>query len=237
MNEKVIIIDDDEKLNKLLINYFKQFHFTGQYFTEPLKALSFLKNNQPDIIILDIMLPQTDGFSVLKKLRESSQIPVIMLTARGDVTDKIVGLEMGADDYLSKPFEPRELVARIQTILRRTKQTFKTSILCFNGLKLDLNKRIVFLNKKEINLTTLEFEILALLAKQPQRVYNRDQIQEKIKGYEWETFDRSIDVCISRLRQKLNDDPKNPVFIKTIWGTGYTFISQPAGGQALNGFS
>jgi len=149
-----------------------------------------------------------------------------MLTARGEVTDRIVGLELGADDYLPKPFEPRELVARIQTVLRRNSDQVKTEILEFGELKIDSRKQEVLLNSNLLDLTTAEFEILYFLAKNSGKVLNRDQIMESLRGYEWESFNRSIDILLSRLRHKLNDDPKNPKWIKTIWGTGYLFIGE-----------
>jgi len=226
MNTKILIIDDDQKLNNLLINYLSKFNFHVEAITHPEKVLTKLKSSTPDIIILDIMLPGMDGFEVCKKIRKEYSTPVIMLTARGDVTDRIVGLELGADDYLPKPFEPRELVARIQSVMRRSTRIDSISIAKFGDLEIEYNKHTAKLNGNPIELTTMEFEILSLFTKNPDIVLNRDTIFEKIKGLDSDTFDRSIDVLVSRLRQKLNDDPKKPTFLKTIWGSGYKFIGR-----------
>lgn len=224
MKKTILIIDDDEKLNNLLINYFQKFNFEVIAITDPLIALKKLEKFTPDIIILDVMLPHMEGFEVCKEIRKKYSVPIIMLTARGDVTDKIVGLELGADDYMAKPFEPRELVARIQTVLRRTPQGKNFENVKFSNLEIDFKKYIVRVNSVQIDITTMEFELLSLFAKNPGVVFSRDKIFEKVKGFDADSYDRSIDVMVSRLRQKLNDDPGKPQFIKTIWGSGYKFI-------------
>ena len=170
------------------------------------------------------MLPEMDGFEVCRTIRQSSIVPVIMLTARGEVMDRVVGLEIGADDYLPKPFEPRELVARIQSVLRRVQQKNFSALQKFGGLIIDFQKREVTLDEKIVRLTSNEFECLSLLVKNTGKVLDRDQIMEELRGIEWDAFNRSVDITMSRLRNKLADDPKNPRFIKTIWGTGYLFI-------------
>jgi DNA-binding response OmpR family regulator len=180
----------------------------------------------PDLIILDIMLPDMDGFEVCKQIRRDYSVPIIMLTARGEVTDRIVGLELGADDYLPKPFEPRELLARIQSILRRTRAETKVEIKRFAQITVDFKKHLVLLNDKPLDLTATEFEILKLFLRHPGRVLNRNQILDSLWDIDGDVFNRSVDVLISRLRQKLGDDPKNPRFIKTIWGSGYMFIGE-----------
>lgn len=224
MKNNILIIDDDKKLNNLLNDYLAKTGFKVVTVTHPDDAFRALKRELPDIIILDIMLPDMDGFQVCKKIRTEYSVPIIMLTARGEVTDRIVGLELGADDYMPKPFEPRELVARIQSVLRRSSENSKSNIIKIGKLVIDFNKCTVFLDGKSIDLTTMEFEILSVFAKNPGKVLNRDQILDKIRGIEWDAFNRSVDVLISRLRQKLNDDPKNPSLIKTIWGNGYKFV-------------
>jgi two-component system phosphate regulon response regulator OmpR len=161
-------------------------------------------------------------------IRQTSNIPIIMLTARGEVTDKVVGLELGADDYLAKPFEPRELVARIQSVLRRAKQPIDNQTLTFERLVIDLDKRIALLDGNPVDLTTNEFTVLALLARNAGKVLNRDQILQELRGMDCDAFNRSVDIAVSRLRQKLNDDPKSPDFIKTVWGTGYIFVGNYA---------
>ena len=226
MNKTILIIDDDKKLNDLLSDYFSKFGFKVTTVTHPDEGLKILKRELPDIIILDIMLPKMDGFEVCKEIRKEYSVPIIMLTARGEVTDRIVGLELGADDYLPKPFEPRELVARIQSVLRRSSEDLKSGIIKFGRLVVDIEKHSVLLDGENVDLTTREFEILSLFIRNPGKVFTRDHLMDRIRGIEWEAFDRSIDVLISRLRQKLNDYPKKPLFIKTIWGTGYKFIGE-----------
>lgn len=226
MNKTILIIDDDKKLNNLLSDYFSKFGFKVTTVTHPEEGLKILKRELPDIIILDIMLPRMDGFEVCKEIRKEYSVPIIMLTARGEVTDRIVGLELGADDYLPKPFEPRELVARIQSVLRRSSEDFKSGTIKFGKLIVDIEKHSVLLDGKNVDLTTMEFEILSLFLRNPGKVFTRDHLMDRIRGIEWEAFDRSIDVLISRLRQKLNEHPKKPSFIKTIWGTGYKFIGE-----------
>lgn len=224
MKKHILIIDDDEKLNTLLIDYLGQFDFQITTAVHPKDGLQLISRLSPDLIILDIMLPDMDGFEVCKTIRKTSDIPIIMLTARGEVTDRIVGLEIGADDYLPKPFEPRELVARIQSVLRRNLGQKQTDIRTFGSLTVDLQKQTVILESSAIELTTLEFELLKYFIDHPGRVLNRDAIMDHLRGMDWDAFNRSIDVLISRLRQKLNDDPKKPRWIKTIWGSGYKFI-------------
>lgn len=229
MTKTILVIDDDEKLNSLLKDYLSEFSFKVITETNPEQALNLLKRKTPDLIILDIMLPGMDGFEVCRRIRKSYDIPVIMLTARGKVEDRIVGLELGADDYLPKPFEPRELVARIQSVLRRSLEIVKTGRLHFKNLTVDIDKQLVLLEGEAVELTTMEFEILHLLMKSPGKVFDRDQIMDSLRGLDWEAFDRSVDVLVSRLRQKLRDDPKSPQFIRTIWGRGYKFIGEGSG--------
>ena len=224
MNSRLLIIDDDEKLNKLLTDYLGKMGFEVMSSTLPSQGLEKLERETPDLVILDVMLPEMDGFEVCRTIRQSSTIPVIMLTARGEVMDRVVGLEIGADDYLPKPFEPRELVARIQSILRRVQAKRSSGVKKIGGLSIDFHKLEVTVDEKPVGLTSSEFECLALLVKNSGKVLNRDQIIEQLRGIEWDAFNRSVDITMSRLRQKLGDDPKNPRFIKTIWGTGYLFI-------------
>ncbi len=226
MNKKILVIDDDRKLNHLLTNYLTKFNFKVTTVTHPKDGLRLLKRELPDLIILDVMLPDMEGFEVCKEIRKEYSVPIIMLTARGEVTDRIVGLELGADDYLPKPFEPRELVARIQSVLRRISNKTKTELIQFKNLVVDNNKQAVFLEEQPVELTTMEFHVLSVFIRNSGIVLNRDQILEELKGMEWEPDNRSIDVLISRLRHKLKDDPKKPHFFKTVWGTGYMFIGE-----------
>lgn len=226
MNKKLLLIDDDSKLNSLLSEYLKKFGFDVHAEIHPEKGLQYLAEQQPDLIILDIMLPDMNGFEVCRRIRKNHSTPIIMLTARGEVTDRIAGLEIGADDYMPKPFEPRELAARIQTILRRGALQQDAKIRQFDTLSINLAGHSASLAGQPIDLTTAEFEILNYFSANPGKVLSRDDIMDQIRGIEWDALNRSVDVLVSRLRQKLKDDPKNPHFIKTIWGSGYMFIGE-----------
>jgi DNA-binding response OmpR family regulator len=227
MESTILIIDDDEKLNRLLTDFLSEFGFKTLTANHPEDGLKKLNQKSPDLVILDVMLPGMDGFEVCKTIRQHSLVPIIMLTARGELMDKVVGLELGADDYLPKPFEPRELVARIHSVLRRTREIDKTRPQCFDRLEIDFSRHIVKLDGDIVDLTTNEFAALVLLAGNPGKVFNRDEILQELRGIDCDAFNRSVDITMSRLRQKLNDDPKNPTFIKTVWGTGYVFIGEP----------
>ena len=224
MSTTILIIDDDTKLNQLLVDFFREFGFRTITAVRPEDGLKRLRQEAPDLIILDVMLPGMNGFEVCKTIRQSSTVPIIMLTARGMVTDKVVGLELGADDYLPKPFEPRELVARIQSVLRRARGMEESEVRSFGRLEINFAKRIVKLDGAIVDLTTNEFAALALLVTNKGKVLNRDQILVELRGIESDAFNRSVDITMSRLRHKLRDDPKNPSFIKTVWATGYMFI-------------
>lgn len=226
MKNKILVIDDDKKLNNLLKDYLSKFDFSVSSAIHPDEGFRKIKQESYDLIILDVMLPKMDGFEVCRKIRKEYSTPIIMLTARGEVMDRIVGLELGADDYLAKPFEPRELVARIQTVLRRGKLSNIDKIIRFTELEINLNKRSVLIKGIEVDFTTAEFELLSLFAKKSGKVLSRDLLLDHLHGIEWEAYDRSIDVLISRLRQKLSDDPKHPKYIKTIRSIGYIFIAE-----------
>jgi DNA-binding response OmpR family regulator len=219
---RVLIIDDDERLNALLVDYLGRFGFTVRAVAHPRDGLRVLRADTPDLLVLDIMLPETDGLSLCRKIREGSRVPIIMLTARGDVADRIVGLEMGADDYLPKPFEPRELVARMQAVLRRGPRQ-EESIVRVGELEMNWASRSASLGQRLLSLTTTEFELLGLLARNAGRVLSRERIIEAMHGVDWESYDRSVDVLVSRLRQKLGDDAKRAIFIRTVRGVGYVF--------------
>lgn len=229
MNPRILIIDDDEGLVEVLVKYLSGFGFEVASAHTPSKGMEEALKTEPDLLILDVMLPEQDGFSFLKELRKTSDLPVIMLTARGDLTDRVVGLELGADDYLPKPFEPRELVARIQTILRRSKANAKPpkDFLDFGDLKFDLKRHQVTLKEEHLELTSTEYDLLLLFAEHPGEVLSRETILDKVAGIEWESYNRTIDVLVSRLRHKLGDDPKHPTWLKTQWGAGYLFLGDP----------
>jgi len=228
--KQILIIDDDQKLGELLKSYLAKFDMAVTAAVRPEEGLFLLKRSSPNLVILDVMLPGQDGFAVCREIRKTSKVPVIMLTARGDVTDRVVGLEIGADDYLAKPFEPRELVARIQSVLRRFDAPGPPprARLKSGPLAADLGKRTATLKGKDLGLTTTEFETLAFFMRHPGQVLNRDQIMEYLRGIECEAFNRSIDIAMSRLRKKLADSAEKPKFFKTVWGTGYMFIGKVA---------
>ena len=176
-----------------------------------------------DLLILDVMLPDADGMEVCREIRRESDIPIVMLTARGDVPDRVLGLEFGADDYVPKPFEPRELVARIETLMRRSRQPV-TPRLVSGGLTLDSETRRVELAGAEVDLTSMEFELLRVLMESRGRVLTRDAVLQALRGIDADVYDRSVDMLVSRLRRKLDDDSRSPRWIKTIRGTGYQFV-------------
>ena len=229
MKQTILIIDDDEQLIKRLQAYLEGFGYDVVTATHPAQGLQIFNDSKPHLIILDVMLPDMTGFDVCKEIRKTSDIPVIILSARGETTDRVVGLEIGADDYLPKPFEPRELVARIQSVLRRSREEQPAvTTLIFDGLQVDLDKHQVLLDGVPVELTSTEFELLKLFVQNAGKVLNRDLIMETIAGIEWESYNRSVDVLIHKLRHKLNDDSKSPKYLKTIRGAGYLFLGKPA---------
>jgi DNA-binding response OmpR family regulator len=183
-----------------------------------------LHRELPDLLILDVMLPDTDGLTLCRELRAEYDLPIIMLTARGEVADRVMGLELGADDYMSKPFEPRELVARIQSVIRRAKDGVRGEVLSCDGLRLETETHRVELDGNDVELTTMEFELLKDLMESRGRVMSRDRLIERLRGIDADVFDRSIDMLISRLREKLGDGPKQPRFIRTVRMGGYQFV-------------
>lgn len=224
---RILVIDDDQELNEILTEYLKKFGFEVSTANRYEAGLSLFRNFKPHLVVLDIMMPGKNGFEVCKEIRKESNTPILFLSARGEVNDRIVGLELGGDDYLPKPYEPRELVARIQSILRRTQEKpTGNSVLVSQDLVLDLKKRIAIFQKNALELTTMEFELLKLFMQNPGKTLSRDEIMDQIRGIQWDCFDRSIDVAMSRLRQKLADHPKKPSYLKTVWGSGYIFVGE-----------
>jgi OmpR family response regulator RpaB len=222
---RILLIDDDTQLGPPLGTYFQRFELQLTHATRPSEGLALLRNQSFDAVILDVMLPEMDGFELCRTIRKESDIPIVMLTARGDVMDRVVGLELGADDYLPKPFEPRELVARLQTVLRRQKsngmaQTIKLSdspSLHFEGLDIDTARRSVTRAGEALELTGTEFELLLLLAREPGKVFSRDDILNQLRGHEADLYTRAVDIVVSRLRKKL--EPLD--CIKTLRNAGY----------------
>jgi two-component system OmpR family response regulator len=228
---RLLLIDDDEQLGPPLAAYFARFEMQLDHATRPGAGLAMLAHGGYDAAILDVMLPEMDGFELCRTIRRDSDLPVIMLTARGDVMDRVVGLELGADDYLPKPFEPRELVARVQTVLRRRSAPARAgafsapvrtgasaSALVFEGLVVDPATRSVLRQGQSVELTGTEFDLLHLLAREPGRVFSRDDILNQLRGHEAELYTRAVDIVVSRLRKKL--EPLD--CIKTLRNAGYS---------------
>jgi two-component system OmpR family response regulator len=215
---RVLLIDDDEQLGAPLAAYLGRFDFQLEQATRPSAGLARLRQGGFDAAILDVMLPEMDGFELCRQIRRGSDIPLLMLTARGEVTDRVVGLELGADDYLPKPFEPRELVARLQSVLRRRRAAPANEWLRFDGLEIDPASRAVLRQGQPLELTSTEFDLLLLLARVPGKVFSRDDILNQLRGHEAELFTRAVDIVVSRLRKKL--EPLDCV--KTVRNAGYT---------------
>ena len=224
---KVLLIDDDRRHSELLQAFCKRFGITVDCAYDAEQGMSKLGVTTPDLLLLDVMLPGMDGFEFCREVRKTSNIPIIMLTARGDVIDRVSGLELGADDYVGKPFEPRELVARIQSILRRMDTKSQTgSFLEFDGLIIDTDKRVASLDGERTDLTSMEFELLVMLARNAGKSLSRDEILSGLRGIDAAILTRSVDIMVSRLRQKLGDSGKPAKYIQTVWGRGYCFIGQ-----------
>jgi len=219
---KALLIDDDQKLGDLLKNYLKTFDIDLLVINDPREAIKTMNDLDPDLLILDVMMPHINGFDLCKSIREESNKPIIMLSARGEADDKVKGIDLGADDYLSKPFEARELVARMHGLLRRLRKDSGQNP--GQIFEVDQQRLEVSLNGTILDLTTKEFELMDLFIKNPGVIFSRDEIIKEIKGIDAHLFSRSIDILISRLRHKIEDYPKDPQLIKTIWGKGYMFV-------------
>jgi DNA-binding response OmpR family regulator len=228
----LLVVDDDDGLRSLLSQYLTSNGFMVSLAAGGAEMDAVLAQSQPDLIILDLMMPGEDGLSIARRLRAGVALPVIMLSARGEDIDRIVGLEVGADDYLAKPFNPRELLARVRAVLRR-KQAIVTNVganevVRFADFELDISAQRLTKAGVEVNLTTAEFAILQIFTSHPNRVLSRDQLMDMLKGYDRAPFDRSIDVRVTRLRRKIEPDSTEPVYIRTVWGQGYLFSPKGA---------
>jgi DNA-binding response OmpR family regulator len=225
----ILVVDDDQRLRDLVAEYLGSRGYTVATAADGEDGLARLKAGGVDLVVLDVMLPKRDGFEICRELRGFSRIPVIMLTARGDEMDRIVGLEIGADDYMPKPFNPRELLARIQAVLRRVEpaQPAKDDSCSAGPIAIDSDRRVATLEGKALDLTTTEFEILRTLVANAGRVIPRERLMELARGEEFASFERSVDVHVSHIRRKLGDDPKSPVFLKTVRGIGYMIPRDP----------
>ena len=226
---RILLIDDDQALGEPLAAYVARFGFELTQALRPSAGLALLRRGGFDAAILDVMLPEQDGFALCRAIRQESGIPIVMLTARGEVMDRVVGLELGADDYLPKPFEPRELVARLQTVLRRRGPVAPDGRLRFEGLTLDPVTRTVLRGDTPVELTGTEFDLLHLLAREPGKVFSRDDILNQLRGHEAELYTRAVDIVVSRLRRKL--EPL--AAIKTLRNAGYALALRPAASAPL----
>jgi two-component system phosphate regulon response regulator OmpR len=232
----LLVVDDDARIRQMLVSYFEGEGYHVTAVPDGVAMRATLAKSQFDIILLDLVLPGDDGLSLAREIRSTSDVPIVMLTGRGDVIDRIVGLEIGADDYIAKPFHLREVLARVRSILRR-RQTSTTSpakpddrILEFEGLTLDLGRRrLLDEAQAEIELTTGEFEMLAVLAAHPGRVFERETLMDMTRGRNLDAFDRTIDAQIARLRKKIERDPSKPELVKSVRGIGYVFAGKEKG--------
>ncbi len=233
-NPQVLVVDDDAGIRDLLADYLAKQGMKVATARDGKEMDERLAGFDPDLIVMDLMMPGEDGLSLTRRVKAGRDVPVIMLSARGEDIDRIVGLEVGADDYLAKPFNPRELLARIRAVLRRggggAKADGSDEVARFGPFVLDLAAQSLARDGQDISLTQAEFTLLKLFVEHPGRALSRDQIMDWLKGYERDPFDRSIDVRVTRLRKKLEDDPANPVYIKTVWGQGYLFSPKGRGG-------
>jgi two-component system, OmpR family, alkaline phosphatase synthesis response regulator PhoP len=219
---RVAIVDDDEKLVKLLRAYFEKDGWSVLVASDGLKGLQLIRDSRPDLVVLDIMLPGIDGWELCRRLRQDNDVPVVMLTARDEETDRLIGLELGADDYVTKPFSPREVVARAKAIMRRAhRAVVKREPIRIGPLIVDTEMHEVRRDELLVELTPTEFKILELLAGQPGRPFTRLQIIEQVQGEVFEGYERTVDAHIKNLRHKLGDDGKEPVYIQTVYGIGY----------------
>jgi two-component system response regulator RstA len=232
MTPQLLMIEDDERLAMMVGDYLRQSGFGFSHAADGAQGLSSVQQASPDLVILDLMLPDMDGLQVCQKIRAlhgaQAQTPVLMLTAKGDPMDRIIGLELGADDYLPKPFEPRELLARIRAILRRKADAHPAgqTRMQFGSLEIDRDARTVMVKGQLCDLTSYQFDLLVAMAERAGRVLSRDQIMEAVRGRELEAFDRSIDVHMGRIRMAIEEDHKAPERILTVRGVGYVFAKQ-----------
>ena len=225
---RVLCIDDDTRLYELLAKYLGENGVRLEHAPDGRKGLDALDRGVFDAVLLDVMMPGMDGLEVCKRIRDKSRVPVIMLTAKGDETDRVVGLELGADDYVPKPFSPRELLARLRAVLRRSGPAAETAPLSLGEVSVDLGRREVRLGGRTVELTGLEFDILAALVRRPGRVVPREALLEEAGRGDVTVSDRTVDVHVSHLRRKLGDDPRSPRLIKTVRGVGYVLAWEPA---------
>jgi len=222
----ILVVDDEPQIVELLRSYLERDGFTVKHAPDGEKALEMLRQTPPDLVLLDVMLPRLDGREVCKRIRADGTTPIIMLTARDEETDKLLGLELGADDYITKPFSPREVVARVRAVLRRGSRE-GTSVIHAGDLTIDLRGHEVTLAERQLDLTPTEFRLLETLASHPNQVFTRMQLIDRVQGHAFEGYERTVDAHIKNLRSKVEPDPRMPRYIVTVYGVGYKF----AGGE------
>jgi DNA-binding response OmpR family regulator len=227
MNELILVVDDEPKIVRLARDYLERSNFRVLPAEDGLTALAAARQEKPDLVVLDLNLPGMDGLDVCRALRRESSVPIIMLTARAEEMDRLIGLELGADDYIVKPFSPRELVARVRAVLRRAQGDVQTpEIVRVGALAIDLNGHRATLQEETLKLTRIEFELLAILAQHPGQTFSRAQLIDRLHGSADGGYDRSIDAHVKNLRRKLEEDPADPQYILTVYGIGYQFTDQ-----------
>lgn len=229
---QLLVVDDDANLRALLLRYLGEQGFAVEGVADGVEMDRYLERHPVDLLVLDLMLPGEDGLSIARRLRASRNLPIIILSARGEEVDRIVGLEVGADDYLPKPFSPRELLARIRAVLRRQAPVAPAppapTGFRFGDFTFDPESRVLTRAGAEVALTAGETALLAVFVQHPNRVLSRDRLVDLLKGYDRSPFDRSVDVRVTRLRRKIEEDPAHPVFVRTVWGEGYLFTPKGA---------
>jgi DNA-binding response OmpR family regulator len=221
---KVLVVDDEPTIREIVVGYLEREGFKTLEAADGNRARELLESEAPDLVVLDLMLPGTDGLELCRWIRSRSRVPVIMLTARGEESDRIVGLELGADDYVTKPFSPRELAARVRTVLRRAEPVDAAEErLSYDGLVIDSSTRDVIRRNEPLRLTAREFDLLWFLASHPRRVFSREQLMRRVWGYSAALDTGTVTVHVRRLREKIEDDPSHPRHLETVWGVGYRF--------------
>jgi two-component system OmpR family response regulator len=223
MAHRILVVDDDPHIRDVISFALEKAGMTTETARDGREALTSFRRRAPDMIILDIGMPDTDGLDVCREIRKSSDVPILFLSARDDEIDRVIGLEIGADDYVTKPFSTAELMARVRALLRRATGTVRERVLDLGPIHIDPARRVVERHGEPVTLTTLEFDLLYFLASRPGRVFTREALMEQVWGSDRVVDDRSIDSLVSRLRRKLEDDPGTPRFIQTVWGAGYRF--------------
>ncbi len=221
----VLVVDDEPIVREVVVRYLRREGYRTLEAADGRRARELIETDPPSLVVLDLMLPGIDGLALCRWIRARSDVPVIMLTARGEETDRIVGLEIGADDYITKPFSPRELAARVRTVLRRTTPTtIAAKSLAFDGLTIDAGTHDVVVNGQHVQLTAKEFDLLWFMASHPRQVFSRDQLMDRVWGYEAALDTGTVTVHMRRLREKIEDMPSRPRFLETVWGVGYRFV-------------